>query len=148
MQQVLIRRGKVKDAPAVHALFCTAIEDIPLNANFVDDAHKQWVRAECKKRNVWISERSGELAGIMFMNVDEISYLVTAAEHRKSLVAQALLEYAKARIGKKYRCGVWAKVRPANTPIVRLLEKLGFVLDLERIVLDGWVCYATERLLS
>lgn len=60
-------------------------------------------------------------------------------------VAHALIEHAKERVRKKYRCGVWAQVRPDNQPIVRLLEKLGFVRDFDRLIQTGWICYCSSK---
>jgi GNAT superfamily N-acetyltransferase len=115
----MIRRAKVEDAKAVHAVLLTARDDIPLN--FADDKHKRWVRDECRQRRVWILECEGAPAGVMVMAVDEIFYLVTTPTHRRAGVAQALIEDAKARVWKKYREPAYGRVRLENLPIVRLL---------------------------
>jgi hypothetical protein len=69
-----------------------------LAANFADDAHKKWVRDQCRQRNVWLCECAGELAGVMVMAVDEIFYLITAPAHRKS--GRLLLKMRKRECGK------------------------------------------------
>lgn len=114
----MIRRAVVKDANAVHAVLLTACDDIPLASNFADDAHK-----------TWIFERDADVAGVMVMAVDEIFYLATAPAHRKEGVAEAFVKDAKARVWKKHREPARGRVRPENLPVVRLLEKLGFVAD-------------------
>jgi GNAT superfamily N-acetyltransferase len=140
----MIRRAMVKDAAAVHAVLLTARDDIPLASNFADDAHKTWVRHECRHRRVWIFERDADVAGVMVMAVDEIFYLATAPVHRKAGVAQALVKDAKARVWKKYREPAQGRVRLENLPVVRLLEKLGFVVDHDMLTQAGWVCYRAK----
>ena len=137
----IIRRAMVNDAPAVHAVLLTGQDDIPLAANFVDDAHKKWVRDQCRQRNVWLCECAGEPAGVMVMAVNEIFYLVTAPAHRKSGIARALVEDAKTRLWKKYHEPARGLAREANRPVVQLLEKLGFKADYDRVTQPGWVVY-------
>jgi GNAT superfamily N-acetyltransferase len=146
--QRIIRRATVEDAPAAHAVLLTGRDDIPLAANFADDAHRKWVRDQCRQRNVWLCECAGELAGVMVMAVEEIFYLVTAPAHRKSGVAEALVEDAKARVWKKYREPARGRAREANRPVVQLLEKLGFKADYDRVTQPGWVVYAATRPLA
>jgi len=135
----------VKDAEAIHALLWTAKDDIPLKDHFSNDIYRGWVREQCRKRNFWIVERDDQLAGAMMMQVDEIRYLVTAAAHRKARFAQALIEHAKEQVRKKYRSGVWAQVKPSNMPIIRLLEKLNFVRDPDRVAPGDWICYCSSE---
>lgn len=141
----MIRRAKVQDAEAVHAVLLTARDDIPLSPNFADDKYKKWVRDECRRRSAWILERDGTVAGVMVMAVDEIFYLVTLPAHRKTGVAQALVEDAKARVSKRYRVPARARVRLGNLPVVRLLEKLDFVVDYDMVTRPGWVCYRANQ---
>ncbi len=122
----MIRRGRVKDAPVVHAILLAAADDIPLAANFADQAHNDWVRGECRQRHVWLDERDGGVAGVMVMRVTEIFYLVTASEFRGQGVASSLIDHAISDVQRCYRVGVTAKVREKNIPIVRLLLKKGF----------------------
>ena len=137
----VIRRAKVKDAKAVHAVLWAAHEEIPLSPDFVDDAYKKWVRDECRDRRIWIFECDGETAGVTVMSVCEIFYLVTSPGHRKRGIARALVEDAKARVWKKYRATALGRVRLENLPVVRLLEKLDFVVDHDMITRPGWVVY-------
>jgi hypothetical protein len=60
----------VKDTDAVRALLWTAKDEIPLSPNFIDDSYRAWVREECRRRNVWIVEREGTLAGTMIMQIE------------------------------------------------------------------------------
>jgi GNAT superfamily N-acetyltransferase len=138
----MIRRAKVKDAEAVHAVLLAAREEIPLTRNFADDAYKKWVRDKCRDRRVWIFERDGEAAGVVVMSVREIFYLTTFPAHRNCGVAQALVEDAKARVWKRYR--TTARGRPENLPVVRLLEKLDFVVDRNMVASPGWVFYTAK----
>lgn len=140
----MIRRAKVGDAEAVHAVLLTARNDIPLASNFADERHKKWVRDECRHRRVWMLERDGVLAGVMVMSVDEIFYLVTVAAHRKTGVAQALGEDAKSRVWKKYREPARGRARLENLPVVRLLEKLDFFADHNSVTQPGWICYRAK----
>jgi GNAT superfamily N-acetyltransferase len=140
--QGTIRRATIKDASAVHAVLLSGRDDIPLAANFADDAHKQWVRDQCRQHNVWLCEYADALAGVMVMAVDEIFYLVTAPAYRKRGVAQALVEDATARVWKRYREPARGRAREANRPVVQLLEKLGFKADYDRVTQPGWVVYA------
>ena len=138
----MIRRAKVSDAAAVHAVLLAARDEIPLTPNFADDAYKKWVRDECRRRNGWVFELDGVIAGVTIMDVDEIFYLVTAPGYRKRGVAQALVEDAKVRVWKKYRVPTRGRARQANRPVVQLLEKLGFVEDHDRVVVKpGWMHY-------
>ena len=97
----MIRRAKVSDAAAVHAVLLAARDEIPLTPNFADDVYKKWVRDECRRRNGWVFELDGVIAGVTIMAVDEIFYLVTVPGYRKRGVAQALVEDAKVRVWKK-----------------------------------------------
>ena len=138
----MIRQAKVKDADIVHAVLLSARDDIPLAANFADDAHKKWVRDECRRRNGWVFELDGAVAGVTIMAVDEIFYLVTAPGYRKRGIARALVEDAKARVWKKYRVPARGRARQANRPVVQLLEKLGFIEDHDRVIATlGWMHY-------
>jgi N-acetylglutamate synthase-like GNAT family acetyltransferase len=140
----MIRRAKVKDAEAVHAVLRTARGEIPLSRDFAGDAYKKWVRNECRYRRVWIFERDGEIAGFVVMSACEIFYLVTCPGQRKRGVAQALVEDAKARVWKKYRATALGRVGLENVPVVRLLEKLDFVVDHDMVTSPGWVVYRAK----
>ena len=140
----MIRRARVRDAEIVHAVLLAAREEIPLAPNFADDAHKNWVRDECRYRRVWIFQRNEQAAGVMVMSVLEIFYLVTSPVHRKCGVAQALVEDAKARVWKRYRATAQGRVRLENLPVVRLLEKLDFVVDHDMVTSPGWVFYRAK----
>lgn len=146
MQSTTIRRAKVEDAKIAHKLLLLGRDDIPLTANFEREAYVGWVRDQCRKRNVWMLEHTGVPAGIMVMHLDEIFYLVTAPSHRKAGVAQSLVEDAKVRVWKKFRSPVCARVKIENTPVVRLLEKLGFVEDHIRDTQPGWTLYSAKPL--
>jgi ribosomal protein S18 acetylase RimI-like enzyme len=141
----VIRRAKVGDAETVHAVLLAAREEIPLARNFADDAYKKWVRDKCRDRRVWVFERNGEAAGVMVMSVREIFYLTTSPGHRKCGVAQALVEDAKARVWKRYQTTARGRVRPENLPVVRLLEKLDFLVDHDMVTSPGWVWYSAKR---
>ena len=47
----------------------------------------------------------------------------------------------KEQVREKYHCSVYAKVRPENLPIVRLLEKMNFVPDPVRIAQGNLMPY-------
>jgi ribosomal protein S18 acetylase RimI-like enzyme len=145
----VIRRAKLKDADAVHAVLLTARDEIPLAPNFADDAHKTWVRNECRERRVWVFERDMQLAAVMVMAImplEEIFYLATVPTYRKQGVAEALVRDALARLWKKYRVTARARTRSANVRVVHLLEKLGFVIDDDMHTQPGWVGYRAQRL--
>jgi ribosomal protein S18 acetylase RimI-like enzyme len=118
----MIKRARVKDAPAVHALLLAARDDIPLASNFADQAHQDWVRQQCRAQYVWLDE----WRGVMVMRVTEIFYLVTASEFRGRGVASNLIDHAIADVRRRYRVGVTARAREQNIPMVRLLLKKGF----------------------
>jgi ribosomal protein S18 acetylase RimI-like enzyme len=141
----MIRRAIVKDAAAVHALLWSARNEIPLTDQFNNEEYRTWVRDECKRQNVWIMEKSGQVAGVMVMKVDEIFYLVTDPVRRRSRVGECLILHAMACVQRKYGSPVFAKVRPDNFPIVELLTKLQFVLDPDRVTQAGWTCYSSAR---
>ena len=139
----VIRRARVADAPAVHATLLAVSDEIPLAANFADEAHQRWVRDECRHQRVWVDDRSGAVAGAMVMSVNEIRYLAVPPAFRRQGVGRALAEHALAYIRGRRWAGVTARVRPANTPIVKLLESLGFaphpILVAAR---PAWLVYA------
>jgi ribosomal protein S18 acetylase RimI-like enzyme len=124
----MIRLAKVEDATTVHALMLAARESIPLADNFADDAHKQWVRERCKKRECWIDERDDTIAGIMVLTVTEIAYLVTDATWFRNGIASGLVDHAVTVVRRRFRreTGVTVRAREDNTPIINLLEKKGF----------------------
>lgn len=138
---LVIRAARVNDARAVHALFLTAQAEIPLAANFDDALHLAWVRDQCRLHYVWAAETFNQIAGIMVLVANEISYLVTARDHRRIGVGQALLDHARTRIWRKYQTGPVAKVRPDNRPVVQLLLNNGFEPDRDMAAQPGWVFY-------
>lgn len=115
----------MNDSAAVHLVLLGARDAIPLAANFADDAHKAWVRAECRKQRVWIDEREVLIAGVLVMRAAEIFYLVTAPEFRGRGVGTGLVEHAVAYIGRRYSCGVTARVREANVRSSRFSPRKG-----------------------
>ena len=139
----LIRRALVGDAAAVHAALLSGKDEIPLAENFIDAAHQDWVRNECRHQRVWLDERRGEVAGVMVMSVNEIFYLVVPPKWRRQGIASQLTRHAIAWARKRRWGGVTAKVREANAPIIAILTKEGFsrhpILEAAK---PGWVVYA------
>lgn len=139
----MIRYARVRDAAAVHAVLLTAKDDIPLAANFADQAHQNWVRDECKNRRVWIDERAGEVSGVLVMRVAEMFYLVTAPSFRNRVVGDGLIDHAIEMVKHRYSCGVTARVREENRQIVSLLRKKRFYVHPVLVASQpGWVVYA------
>ncbi|WP_421738912.1 GNAT family N-acetyltransferase [Caulobacter sp.] len=121
-----IRRALVADALAVHTVLLAAKNDIPLKENFADAAHQDWVRGQCRQKNVWLDDRAGDIAGVMVMRANEIFYLVVATRFRRQGVGRALIRHALDYIRRKRWRGAKARIRTANAPIVRLLASEGF----------------------
>jgi ribosomal protein S18 acetylase RimI-like enzyme len=137
----MIRRAKVADAAAVHALLLSAKDEIPLPDSFDDDAHKAWVRDRCRDNRVRMLEHEGQIAGAAVLEGDEIAFLVTAPEHRHKGFAEALVEDATARVRRRHRKAVHLRVRLDNAPMIGLLEKLRFVPDEDQPLRPGWTSY-------
>ena len=137
----MIRRAKVADAPRVHAILLAARDDISLDANFADDAHKEWVRARCRDGDVWVRIEEGRIAGAMVMSVCEIFYLVVAPDFRRSGIGEELVRHAVANVWKRYKTATIAKTKASNAPAHALIERLGFVRDYDAAVQPGWDLY-------
>ncbi len=139
----MIRRARVADAPAAHAILLAAKNEIPLSDNFADEAHQRWVRDECRQQHVWLDERDGVCAGVMVIQVSEIFYLAIDPAFRRQGVGRALVAHALAYMQRRRYGGATARVREANTPIIALLASFGFashpILVASR---PGWIVYA------
>jgi ribosomal protein S18 acetylase RimI-like enzyme len=137
----MIRRALVADAAAVHGLLWSAKDDIPLKETFRSDAYIRWMRDECRKKNVWVDDHDGQIAGMAMLDTDEIRYLAVAIPFRKLGIGARLVGHAQSVIKRKYRSEAYARANPRNLRIVRLLERLGFEVDDNRPVVGGWVWY-------
>lgn len=142
---IIIRRARVHDADAVHAVLLSGKNDIPLTEKFDSQPYREWVRGECRRQSVWIAERNGAIAGVMVMAVAEIFYLVTAPTHRRCGVAQKLIRHAVIEIERRYERGVTAKVREANFPIIEVLRSEGFTPHPILTAEPGWNVYSLGK---
>lgn len=134
-----IRRfARVREAAAIHALLWTAREDIPLRDTFILPDRIEWVRNECRRRQFWVIEIDGEIAGLMRLDANGVFYLVTAEAYRRRGVATMLIAYAK----KRYR-SLTAKTQAANRRTIALLEREGFSYVWEDHT--GWVHFEWHR---
>jgi ribosomal protein S18 acetylase RimI-like enzyme len=142
----MIRRAKVADAAIVHAILWEARSEIPLKPNFADDEARKWVRDQCAHKRVWLFERDRVVAGVVVMDETEIKYLATSLAHRRSGVAGALIDDAKAKVWKQYGVPACARTRVENAPVQRLLEKHGFVIDHDKDHLSSnWIWFKTTE---
>jgi GNAT superfamily N-acetyltransferase len=135
-----IRRALVADALAVHGVLLAAKDEIPLT-NFDTDKYRQWVRDRCRKKEVWIANMGGALAGVMVLAVNEIYYLATLHAFRKRGVGRALVHHAIERVEHRYRGGVKAKVKDGNAVMLAFLKNEGFSPHPHLIALPGWTVY-------
>lgn len=135
----MIRLGKPSDAPAVHALLWAAKDKIPLNDNFADAAHQQWVLDQCNASAVWVVDSGTEVIGAMVMkpriSPPEVFYLVVAEENRKQGIGRALISQAK----QIWKTGLRARAKPYNKEIIGLLTSEGFEPQSNS---DRWVWYS------
>lgn len=129
-----IRRARVEDASAVFSLLWEARGDIPLRPQFYNDDNKKWIARLCDEGSVWVAEERQSLIGTMVVQGDEIFYLVVASGHRRRGIGGMLLSKVK----RKRR---WARVRPTNAAIIRLLESKGFRFDPDRLTASDWHAY-------
>jgi hypothetical protein len=60
----MMRLARAADVLAVHELLWSAKAEIPLADNFVDAAHKKWVREQCGVGRVWVFEQEGDIMGV------------------------------------------------------------------------------------
>ena len=143
--RVTVRRALVGDALSAHTVLLTAKDEIPLAPNFTSADHQKWVRDWCRERQVWLAHVDGSLAGIMVMHVTEVRYLVTLATYRRRGVGRTLIRHAVAMVARRYRCGVKAKTRPENSPIVTLLTAEGFTPHPVLAAQHGWLVYSVGK---
>ncbi|HEX4105084.1 MAG TPA: GNAT family N-acetyltransferase [Rhizomicrobium sp.] len=132
----------VADAATAHAVLWAGRDEIPLASNFDNDTRRDWVRDQCRNREVWLAKIGKQTAGIMVMQVDEIRYLVTLPAFRRHGVGRRFVRHAVAEIARRYQSGVYAKVRPENVAILSLLKVEGFKPDPILIAASGWVVYS------
>ncbi|HEY8094900.1 MAG TPA: GNAT family N-acetyltransferase [Methylobacter sp.] len=134
----ILRFARVREAAAIHALLWTARDDIPLRDTFILPDRIEWVRKECRRRQFWVIEIDGEIAGVMRLDANEVFYLVTADAYRRRGVAAMLITYAKKR-----RPTLTAKTKATNRRTAALLDKEGFCFRWEDT--DRWLHFEWRR---
>lgn len=137
-----IRRAQVADAPSVHAILLAARHEIPLAENFADQAHQDWVRGQCRRRNVWVADRGGAIAGVMVLAVNEIFYLAVSQPGRRQGIGRVLVQFALAYIKRRRWGGAKAKTREGNAAVISLLLSLGFKPAPDLVAAPGWQVFS------
>jgi len=69
----------------------------------------------------------------------------TSVFERKMNGNRTLIRHAVAMVARRYRCGVKAKARPENTPIVTLLTAEGFTPHPVLVAQAGWLVYSVSK---
>ena len=150
----MIRQATAADAATILAMLWEARDQIGLSQylNFDSDGYRKWMRGLCAEKQVRVFDRDGAITGAVVIGAiprdtviereTEIAYVVTAPAHRRSGVAAALVEDAKARLWNRYGVAR-ACTDPDNASAIRLLEKHGFVFDRTDDV--GWRWFTATR---
>jgi GNAT superfamily N-acetyltransferase len=132
----LTQAGKA-DGPAVFELLWAARDEIPLSPTFCSDQNMEWISWHCDEGRVWVVKENDTIVGAALLDGDQLSYLVVSASHRRKGIGRSLLREAKCE-------GLWAKVNPANAPMIQFLEGEGFQHDPDRLTPSGWNAYRLQ----
>jgi N-acetylglutamate synthase-like GNAT family acetyltransferase len=92
---VILRKARQTDGPQVFELIWSARADIPLKDSFYSDDCKAFIGGECQRGKVWIAEREGVIVGTLYIQGNELFYLVVAKDMRQKGVARLLLSKGK-----------------------------------------------------
>jgi ribosomal protein S18 acetylase RimI-like enzyme len=138
---MFLRPARMKDANAIHALLWAARKDIPLEDNFSDAAHVEWVQARCKQRRGWVVEDGGSVAGAMLLAIGTVSHLVVAQNYRRLGIGSMLIEKAKTHSAGATGDELKAEVNPNNERMIRLLLKEGFTYEPLHAISAKWHAY-------
>jgi ribosomal protein S18 acetylase RimI-like enzyme len=139
-----LRQARKADASAIHGLLWICRKDIPLTDKFINDEYREWVEGYCKRRAVWVVELDNEIVGAMIMQAHEIFYLVVSPNHRRTGVAQALIQQAKRYAVNERWNTLKAKANPDNLRVQNLLRKENFHQDVSESDLK-WNMYYWKR---
>jgi ribosomal protein S18 acetylase RimI-like enzyme len=101
---------------------------------FDSDENKKWVSKLCDEGDVWVVKEGHTIVGAMLLMDNELFYLAVSASHRRQGIGRTLLCEAKSQ-------GLWVRVKPANTAMIKLVESEGFRHDPTHLSGTGWHAY-------
>ena len=124
-QPAQIRLASEAEAASVHALLLEATEEIPLTIRFAQPDYLDFVLGLCRQKRVWVAQIGDDMAGMIAVNLDEISYLAISSAFRGIGLARALVRHACDVTGGETRVEVWE----SNKAMKALLTSESFRFD-------------------
>jgi ribosomal protein S18 acetylase RimI-like enzyme len=130
----ILRRALKADGDRVFERIWSGRAEIPLRDSFYSDTNRVHITGECRRRRVWIVEADSNLCGALYLQLDQIFYLVVAKEYRRRGIGRMLLQRVK-------KPGRYCRVSPSNKAIISLIEREGFVYNPDRPVAGDFIGY-------
>jgi ribosomal protein S18 acetylase RimI-like enzyme len=124
--QILIRRAKTKDAPAVATVYIASRRGAAAHMPTVhtDAEIREWVIDHMvPERETWVADDHGRILAVMVLDGEMIDQLYVAPAEQRRGVGDAMLAHAKKLRPTRLRLYTFQ----SNTPARRFYEARGFV---------------------